>query len=126
MYGVPEDLDLAPFIGSTLDQIGLGAYQISFRFSGPRGLGSPRLDVEGRWAIHGADGALIDQASRDEKPSDRESYRVHRLLGHTVVASALDPPRSLTLTFDDGATLIIWDDSDQFESFHVAPGGYHI
>ena len=127
MYGVPDDLDLAPFVGSTVDRIRLGAGQISFCFSGPRGQGEALLDVEGRWELRSSNGDIVDQALRDDKASlERDAYRVHRVLSHTVVAFVLDPPRSFTLTFDDGAALTVWDDSEQFESFHIEPGGYHI
>ncbi len=124
---MPLGLDLNPFVGSSLDQIGIGAHQVSFRFSGPWGVGDARLDVEGKWALYDSNGAVVDRSLEDDqKPSDREAYRIHRVLGHTVLRFALDPPRSLTLTFDDGSYLTVWDDSDSYESFHVEPGGYHI
>lgn len=127
MHGVPANLDLRPFVGASLDQIRLGAWDIQFHFSGPKGCPSASLGVEGRWAVFSASGEVIDESLRDDQaPEERAVYRVHRLLGHSVVAFTLDPPTSLTLTFDDGSRLTVWDDESGYESFHVEPGGYHI
>jgi hypothetical protein len=62
----------------------------------------------------------------DQLPGDRDAYRVHVLLNQAVTSVAVDPPDSITLTFESGATLTIWDDSPQYESFHIEPGGIHI
>ena len=128
MHGVPADLDLTPFIGCTLDEIGLGAHQLQFKFSGLVGRPSPSLAVESHWEFRGSSGELLDKALDDQQlPSDRVAYRVHLALTHTVVRVALDPPKSITFEFEDGATLTVWDsNAPYYESFHVEPGGYHI
>lgn len=62
MYGVPGNLNLTPFVGCTLDQIRIGAHQISFHFSGPGGHTSASLDVESKWLVVDGSGAAIDQS----------------------------------------------------------------
>jgi hypothetical protein len=51
MYGVPENLDLTPFLGTTLDFIGVGKYQLQFVFSGDPGTKDRVISAEGYWEI---------------------------------------------------------------------------
>ena len=118
MYGVPEDLDLSVFRGAALIQVALGEFQVQFHFQ-PDGY----IGVEGHWELRDASGALVDQAVPN---AEREAYRVHTLLGHTVTATQVDPPRSFTLTFHDGKTLTVFDDSEQYESFCIQPGNIFV
>jgi hypothetical protein len=82
MYGVPEQLDLAPFIGTTLDHIGVGKFQIQFVFSGDLWTEKDRVvTVEGYWEVRDAQSAVIDKATEN---NERDVYRIHRLLSRTV------------------------------------------
>ncbi len=120
MYGVPEQLDLAPFVGTTLDCIGLGKYQIQFFFSGdPRTKKNCGVTVEGYWEARDAQSAVIDKAAEND---DRDVYRIHRLLSRTVTRTKVNPPESFTLVFDNGWTLTFFDNSSQYESCHVWDG----
>lgn len=116
MYGVPSSLDLTPFHGSSMDQIALGQYIVQFRFSGdpPREIG-----VEGRWELRSPSGAVVD-SSQDNVT--RDVYRVHALLGRTVLTSEVRPPKSIVLHFDSGHALEIFDDDSRYESFSIQPG----
>ncbi len=126
MYGVPRDLDLGPFVGSSLIQIALGEYQLQFHFK--RGdtadhQPDPNLSVEGHWELSDESGSIIDRA---EPNSARDSYRLHRLLGNVVVSTSVNPPRSFTLGFNSGLQLRVFDDSEQFESFSIQPGDIYV
>jgi hypothetical protein len=126
VYGVPPDLDLNLFVGATLVQIALGEYQVQFRFQ--VGDGSPRrpdpyLSVEGHWELADESGHIIDRA---EPNSDRDAYRLHRLLGKEVASTRVDPPRSFTLRFNSGLRLQVFDDSEEFESFSIQPGDIYV
>jgi uncharacterized protein DUF6188 len=114
MYGVPTDLDLERFVGSTLIQVALGEFEIQFRFH-PEG----EIAVGGRWELRGQSGHLVDQA---QPTRDRDAYRVHQLLGRVVVGSQVDAPRSITLEFDNGHRLQVFDSSREYESFTIQPG----
>jgi hypothetical protein len=111
MHGVPEDLDLRHFLGSYLTQVCIGKYQLQFNFSA-----GENLSVEGGWQLKDVAGVVLDQGIRDDS-SERAFYRVHVLLGATVVGSEVDLPRSFTLFFNNGMTLTVLDDSQQYESF---------
>ena len=114
MYGVPKDLDLSGFVGATLIQVCLGESQIQFHFH-PKG----SFLVEGSWELVDTAGNPVDKV---QDHSDRDEYRVHRLLGQAVIAWAIDSPSSLSLTFRNGLTLRLYDDSEQYESFSIQPG----
>lgn len=119
MYGVPAQLDLTPFVGTTLDQIRFGQFQIHFTFSGEPGTADRGVSVEGYWELRDGQSALIDAAVVND---ERDSYKIHRLLGRTVTAIGLNPPKSLTLFFDNGLELTIVDDSDQYECCRISTG----
>jgi len=115
MHGVPADLDLSRYIGSSLIWIGLCEFQICFDFMREGG-DPPGITVEGAWQLRDSSNNLIDQATENRV---RESYRLHKLLGRTVTSSSVDAPLSFSLTFDDGHRLEIFDDSTQYESFSI-------
>jgi len=114
MYGVPAGLSLERFLGAILVQVGLGEFQIQFRFH-PEG----EIAVEGRWELRDQAGRLIDHG---QDTADRESYRVHHLLGRKVTGTRVDAPRSIALEFDSGHRLEVFDSSEEYESFTIQPG----
>jgi hypothetical protein len=118
MYGVPANLDLTRFIDATLEQICIGQYQIQFQFDPV-----VSISVEGDWRLLGPAGDVVDQNLEN---GGREAYRVHQLLGKRVVRAVVDPPRSLTLYFDSGHELWVFDSSERFESFSIEPGNIFV
>ena len=116
MYGVPADLDLAPFVGSSLLQIGLGQFQIQLHFAGTGGTSIGSISIEAHWELYRRDGTLLDRAVEH---FERECYRIHVLLGLDVSAFSLASPQSFTLSFASGHRLTVFDDSPQYESFAI-------
>jgi len=124
MYGIPEKLDLTPFIGTTLDYIGLGKYQIHFVFSGdPRKEKDRVVMAEGYWEMRDSQSVVIDKATDND---DRDNYKIHRLLSLTVAGTKISPPESFTLVFNNGWTLTFVDDSSQYETCHIYFGDSEI
>lgn len=127
MHGVPADLPLAMFENATLIQVCLGEFQLQFHFQtgesawpGPNG---PEISVEGGWELRDGSGGIVDSSHPN---AERESYRLHRLLGWQVVRTEVDPPRSFALEFDGGHVLRVFEDSEQFESFSIQPGSIFV
>ena len=118
MYGVPADLDLSHFIGATLTQIGLGEFQLQFHFD-PEGI----ISAEGHWELTSPDGTIVDSALEN---AHRDAYRIHRILGQTAVATSIDSPRSFALRFNNDFVLTFFDDSEQYETISILPGGIYI
>ena len=119
MYGVPDDLDLTGFHGATLIQIALAEHNLYFHFQDTDAGPLRSILVEGGWEVRAADGEVLDQV---QAHAAREYYRVHRLLGQSVVSSSVDAPRSFALRFGSGLELRVFDDSEQYESFSIQPG----
>ena len=115
MYGVPPDLDLSPFVGADLNQIGLGRFQVQFHFGG-----AGEIACESLWELRAPGGELIDAECPHES---RDCYRLHHLLDQQVVRYTLDPPRSFTLVFGTCHALTVYDDSEQYESVTVWTDG---
>ncbi len=131
MYGVPADLDLRMFLGTTLVQICLGPFDMQFRFQTEHPFeGGPYLQIEGYWELRAADGEVLDHSpyakGKRTPPVAQRVFRAHSLLGRTVASFSLEPPESLTLVFDDGQQLRVFDDSDRYESFAIQPGDIFI
>ena len=120
MYGVPEQLDLAAFIGATLDYVGVGKHQVQFVFSGePRTEKDRVVTAEGYWEMLDGQSVVIDKATKDD---NRDCYRIHRLLSHTVTETKVNPPESFMLVFDNGWALTFVDDSSHYETCHIFSG----
>lgn len=118
MYGVPEDLPLRRFVGDFLTQVSLGMDGVHFHFGS-----SGTISVEGRWDLQDAAGRVVDQSMEH---ADRDAYRLHVIFNADVTAYRIDPPRSFALTFGTGHVLTIYDDTPQYESFHIEPDGIHV
>jgi|SRR4051812_10965111 hypothetical protein len=118
MYGVPADLPLQRFVGDFLSSISLGGYSIHFNFDQ-----HGTISVEGGWELRSEAGELIDSFCTLES---RVAYRVHVILNQSVIGYSLDPPRSCSLTFANGNQLTIYDDSPQYECFHIYPDDIHV
>jgi hypothetical protein len=115
MYGVPADLDLGFLHGAELIQVCLGLQQVQFHFH-PAG----SVYVEGGWELFDAGGARLDG---QHYGPHRPPYQLHRLLGRRVVGSEVSAPDWFALRFEGGEVLKVFDDSPQYESFRIQPGG---
>jgi hypothetical protein len=115
MYGVPSNLDLRRFCGATLTQLGIGEFQLQFHFTQPEF----SISVEGDWQVNNPEGEIVDRSLPN---AERESFRVHRLLGRTVVESSVNAPKSFALRFDNGWSLVVFDNSQEYQSFSIQPG----
>ena len=121
MFGVPQNLPVATFVGKEFCQVCLGQFQIQFQASG-----TGSISVEGKWELRDRSGNLVDSA-QDHR--ERRSYRVHVVIGVPIIRVAVEPPRSFSLFFENGMCLTIFDDSSQYESFSVnldGRGGIYI
>ena len=120
MHGVPANLNLAPFVGASLQRIDLGKWIIYFRFEmQPAG----SIGVEGEWELCDAAGLVIDQ---QQEPSERVSYKLHHLLLQNVVSYEVQAPEWFSLTFDNGMVLKIYDKDPHYESFSIQPGNVFV
>ncbi len=115
MYGVPADLDLSFLHGTVLIQVCLGQHQVQFHFH-PTG----SIFVEGGWELRDAAGEWMDGTTEGV---ERPRCRSDRLLGGRVAGSEVSAPRWFALRFDGGEVLRVFDDSEQYESFQIEPGG---
>lgn len=119
MYGVSADIALKPLIGQEVIQVCLGSGQIQIHFHK-----QTAIHIESRWELRDHAGGLVDEAlDNSQTPSNSDTYRIHRLLGATAIGFSVDPPKSFTVRFDTGLSLIVYDDSDHYESFHVFTHG---
>jgi hypothetical protein len=108
MYGVPSDLPLARLVGQELDSVTLCKYQIGFRFAD-----GTLITPSAAWELRDLSGRLLDSAQEHKQ---RETYRVHQIIGMPVSGFRMDPPRSFTLLFGSGHALTISDDGPHYES----------
>jgi hypothetical protein len=124
VHGVPADLDLTQFVGASVYRIDIGMHMIYFRFDAA---GLPSIGIEGDWEIRDEHDKIVDRSiENDRLPRDRDVYRVHVLLDRAVSGTLVNAPHSFELTFDSGHRLVVFDNSRQYESFHIEPPGLHI
>lgn len=132
MYGVPADLDLAMFVATRLNRIGLAKFQLQLYFGKDAAPFDPGvyLSVEGYWELWSADGELVDHgpngARTGTEPVTQAAFRAHALVSQMVIGFELASPESFTLVFDDGQRLRVFDDSDRYESVSIQPGNIFI
>ena len=118
MYGVPADLPLDRFLGRECTLIGIGRFEIRFIFPS-----TGDICVYGKWEICDGSGRVIDRA---QEHTERACYFVHRVIDSPVQRYGIDAPTSFTLYFENGYSLTVFDDSEQYESFSLQPDGIYV
>jgi hypothetical protein len=118
MYGVPPDLPLDRFLGQECSLIAIGRFEIRFMFPG-----TGDICVFSKWEVCDGSGRVID---REQEHAERACYFVHRVIDSPVHRYVIDAPTSFTLYFENGYSLTIVDDSEQYESFSIQPDGIYV
>jgi hypothetical protein len=113
MYGLPEDLDLSFFIGTTLIQLGMGEHQIAFVLHP-----DVRLSVGSRMRLTNPEAEMF---TIDEDYRETAGVLLH-LISHDVQTANRTPSGALRLEWSNGAALEVDDDSDQYESYTINHG----
>jgi hypothetical protein len=117
MYGIPENLDLADLIGDRLDSITIQEHQIAFEFD--RGMS---FVVEGQMDVT-RNGSPV---ARWEQKTGWSSIEFQKVVGATVESFTIPSRDELNMLFSGNWMLRIYDNSSQYESFHVYPQDIHI
>ena len=115
MHGVSPHLNLSVLRGAQLIQICLGQHQVQFHFH-PIGT----VSIEGKWSLYDADRCLMSERS---DLFGRRPIQLHRILGQHIQGIQISPPDSLTLRFDNGESLQLFDSCRDYESIQIEPGG---
>lgn len=115
MYGFPEDLDLTGFIGECCTEVGVGQHDLALRFEG-----SGTIQFNGPYRLVDETGAVIEAGNTDDTvvPS-RDGIRLPLLLGVPMTGFHVQSRHTLTLRFENGCTLSIDDDSEQYETASI-------
>jgi hypothetical protein len=113
MYGLkPDSLQyLSHLTGGEVQQVCVGKYDLQFHLH-PTG----NISVWSRCELLGADGSVAD-TWEDGLRSER--FLFADLLGGTVSEVTIPDTKTLRIAFADGRHLVIYDTSEQYESFSV-------
>jgi hypothetical protein len=108
MNGFKDSMDFSFLKSLEVEQIGLGRYQTSIQF-----YTEGRLVMEGQY-IH-----CITSENRQilRNRSSCGPNELYRLLGQVVTGAVVVSDDRLLITFSNGDTVTLIDDSSQYESF---------
>ena len=115
MYGRSGSLgtfDLSFFIGATLIQICLGAYDLGLNFDGP----PIRVMMQTDFGTK----APGEETRRHDLTT---GHLLRSFLNHDVSQALWGENGTLILTFDVGDQILIFDNSDEFESYTIHHAG---
>jgi hypothetical protein len=116
MYGLPKGEDFAFFIGRTLLQACFGGHDLILNF-----------DEDVRVTVTSSVGCLVSSASIRRFTDFRQAAPfVLALVNRTISAVETGENGTLTLKFDNGGSLELYDDSNDFESYSIKHGEHTI
>ena len=113
MFGFPEDLDLTPLVGATLDTVAFAAFTIHLSFDGGH-----RITIEGCVGYRAGDD---DEERWDVVPP--ASSGLMRLTGQTVTSWQRIDRERVELDFDGGGHLVLVDDQPNYEAVQLLIDG---
>jgi uncharacterized protein DUF6188 len=116
MYGISKNTDLSFLLGKIVEQVCLGQFQTQVH------LEDASIRIESKHTLAFADGAREIVWERTGFPSDG----ISKLLGQTLTGVSVVEDGVLELAFSLGDRLLVFDDSDQYESFHIVCGKLHM
>lgn len=109
-----SDIDLKDIVGSEIQQICVGAFDVQFRFGS-----KTAICVQSRVT-------LLEQltmiATWDEK-TGWSALEFQKVLNVPVTGYSVPNDRLLEIQFQGGLALQVHDDSDQYESLQIYPRG---
>ena len=112
MYGLPPNLDLSFFVGRELYSVHFAMHSLILHFDG-----DVSVTVTSSVGYMGSDGNI--QQSEDFREA---APAVLALLNQTILYAEGTEAGTLTLKFDGGGMLIIYDDSKHYESYTITNG----
>ncbi|WP_225755621.1 DUF6188 family protein [Actinotalea sp. Marseille-Q4924] len=116
MHGLPDDADLTFLVGKTLNQVGVGRNDVGLYFDGPK----TSIMIEATSAVENGSEVTASDNSFVIAPA------MFPLIGRTVTDISWNRSGMVRLTFDDGAVLVIEDDSPHYESYQIVHGDLRI
>jgi hypothetical protein len=117
MYGLPEDFDGAFFVGRSLELVCFSENQVSLRFGG-----DISITIESSFS-HQQDSSESSGQVVNVPVSESD---LMQLLGQSVAEVSASRDGTLVLTFTNGHVFKCFDDSRQFESYHIKRGAIEI
>ena len=117
MYRISEDINLNDIIGSEIQQIALGRYDVQFHFGSGRS-----ICVQSHVEVWEAD-VLI---ARWDEENNWTSQLFQKLLNAKVQEYSVPNDRLLKIKFEGNIVLHLHDNSDQYESMQIYPEGFII
>ena len=116
MYGLPIDFDGSFFIGRILEQVCFAAYTMYLNFDG-----EIIISIEGSFSYIKNRQQNIEVVKVPVSKSD-----VLELIGRTVKEVVGKRDGTLTLKFDNKHEFICYDNSLNYESYHIQNGNKRI
>ncbi len=117
MYKLPKGFDGAFFIGKTLELVSFSVNSVFFSFG-------ENVSITVESSLLYREGAQDDLAEVQTVPI-KES-RLMQLVDHAVTRVHADEEGTLSLMFDNGHVLQLFDDSSNFESYSINDGSREI
>ena len=113
MYGLPETFDASVFVGRTLQQVAFSANSVSLWFGEDLS-----VTIESSFSHAASSGSK--QAEKQTVPVAKSSLM--QLAGKAVRSAESDRHGTLTLRFEGGHVLSVFDDLPQYESYRIQQG----
>ncbi len=112
MYGIPENLDLQDIVGSDIQRICIGRYNVRFIFFGERS-----INVEGDIEI--LDSQVV--CAKWDALNGWTSTAFQKLLNLPILTYRVSSHTCLEIAFENNLLLRLHDSSDQYESMQIYP-----
>jgi hypothetical protein len=114
MFGLEVGTDVSALSGCSLESVDLTEHQVQLRLDELHGI---TVSIESDFSITPRGG----EASRYHRPRDAAQALADRL-GVVVTEAAVLEPGTLTLHWEDGSVLEVFDSSEHYESFQIHLG----
>lgn len=116
MYGLPLGIDLSFFVGRELFSVHFAMHSLILHF-----------DDDVTVTVTSLVGCIASDGSIQQYVDFRQAApAILAMLNQTILAAEGDEAGTLTLRFDGGGMLAVYDDSKQYESYTIKNGGQMI
>jgi hypothetical protein len=112
MYGLPIDTDLTFLHGKELESVSIGLHDVILHFDE-----RVKITVTSECKYQTKTGETI---SIENYPAS--ASLICKLINHSIVDAQGEENGTLSLKFSNGDTLIIYDDSEQYEAYQIQNG----